>query len=505
MSLALMKACVLALAYTDQFAFPLTTQEVRRRLVGFKASEAEVLSALESLAAKKVVVRDGQYWRLRVGRANVQLRQARDKLSTARWQEVAKLEKTIGWIPWVRGLAVTGSLAMNNLRSHSDIDLMVVTAPRRLWLTRVLVSLFSLVAGRRRTWRGSEADSWCFNLWLEETALSLPDYKRNLYTAYEICQAKWVMDREQLRAKFYEHNSWVRSILPQYFQDCFGKKDYLHKKGCLKKNDDDEISGDGGETGGEMASSTGGEIGDQTGGEKKHFSQTPVLGWLEKWLGFLKWLGVLKWPGRQVLNILEWLVYQVQIIYMYPHITSEIVGGDHAYFHPRPTQDIIYRRWQASLLQAILEQSQKVVLVTGVFDLLHQEHRNFLARAKKAGDLLVVGVESDQRVRQLKGWGRPVQSQGERRWQLAQLSVVDWAFVLPKKFSQPEQHLKLLRQLQPDVLAVSAHTSYLAEKRELMAQVGGEVRVVYEHQPGVSTTALLEFGTSATRSCGNFA
>ena len=56
----------------------------------------------------------------------------------------------------------------------------------------------------------------------------------------------------------------------------------------------------------------------------------------------------------------------------------------------------------------------KKILVTGVFDLLHQEHINFLTKAKAVGDILVVGLETDTRVKQLKGFNRPINSTKDR-------------------------------------------------------------------------------------------
>ncbi len=56
----------------------------------------------------------------------------------------------------------------------------------------------------------------------------------------------------------------------------------------------------------------------------------------------------------------------------------------------------------------------KIVLVTGVFDLLHQEHVIFLAKAKSGGDLLIVAIESDMRVKKIKGNDRPIQGQADR-------------------------------------------------------------------------------------------
>ena len=132
-----------------------------------------------------------------------------------------------------------------------------------------------------------------------------------------------------------------------------------------------------------------------------------------------------------------------------------------------------------------------LVLVTGVFDLLHQEHLNFLKQAQEAGDLLVVGLESDQRVKALKGWRRPIQSENKRRQQLMSLALADWVFILPTNFSQEKVRLELLQCFKPEVLAVSSHSPHLAEKKALLAKVGGEVQIVYKHNPAISTSQLL--------------
>jgi len=133
-----------------------------------------------------------------------------------------------------------------------------------------------------------------------------------------------------------------------------------------------------------------------------------------------------------------------------------------------------------------------VVLVTGVFDHLHREHVVFLQKAKSYGDVFFVGVERDVRVRQLKGAQRPWNSQVKRVENVQALNLADEVFLLPTKFSLPSEHRALLQKIQPDILAVSSHTPYLAEKEQLMKEIGGRVVVVHQHNPAISTTRLLE-------------
>lgn len=133
-----------------------------------------------------------------------------------------------------------------------------------------------------------------------------------------------------------------------------------------------------------------------------------------------------------------------------------------------------------------------VVLATGVFDLLHQEHRLFLQKASQLGGILLVGVESDERVRRLKGQGRPVQPQAERVVAIERLGLAAAVFVLPDQFDQPADHEALIEALRPDVLAVSEHTAHQSEKAAIMAKFGGVVIVVHRHNQQISTTQLLK-------------
>ncbi len=136
--------------------------------------------------------------------------------------------------------------------------------------------------------------------------------------------------------------------------------------------------------------------------------------------------------------------------------------------------------------------NQTIVLVTGVFDLLHEEHKQFLIKAKAEGDVLIIGIESDVRVRQLKGEGRPRMNEAERVAALESLLIADQVFVLPEEFSAPNDYVSLITRLKPHILAVSSSTPYIDRKQAVMDMVGGIVKIVHEHNPAVSTTQILQ-------------
>lgn len=132
-----------------------------------------------------------------------------------------------------------------------------------------------------------------------------------------------------------------------------------------------------------------------------------------------------------------------------------------------------------------------VVLATGVFDILHQEHRNFLTAAKQAGDTLMVGLETDQRINSLKEGNRPINLLAARLENIRVLNLADYVFSLPEDFDRKTSRVNFIKQLHPNILAVSENSPFLEAKRELMSLIGGTVKIVLPHNPHISTTNIL--------------
>lgn len=134
---------------------------------------------------------------------------------------------------------------------------------------------------------------------------------------------------------------------------------------------------------------------------------------------------------------------------------------------------------------------QSLTLVTGVFDLLHAEHYLFLQKAKKLTDLLVIGIESDLRVKQMKGEDRPINNQTKRLENLKKWQLADFIFILPEKFSKPEDHRQLIAQIRPDFMAVSSNTAFQAEKAAILSEFGAKLAVVHNFNPALSSSKIL--------------
>jgi rfaE bifunctional protein nucleotidyltransferase chain/domain len=129
----------------------------------------------------------------------------------------------------------------------------------------------------------------------------------------------------------------------------------------------------------------------------------------------------------------------------------------------------------------------RVVFTNGCFDLLHPGHVAYLDEARRLGDRLVIGVNTDASVRRLKGATRPLVPQHDRALVLAGLASVDAVTLFDE-----DTPLELLCELLPDVLVKGGDYDLDGiVGRDVVEAAGGEVRVI-PFLPGYSTTSLLE-------------
>ncbi|MEZ4524613.1 MAG: D-glycero-beta-D-manno-heptose 1-phosphate adenylyltransferase [Desulfobacterales bacterium] len=142
-------------------------------------------------------------------------------------------------------------------------------------------------------------------------------------------------------------------------------------------------------------------------------------------------------------------------------------------------------------LSAILEKKRQdghaIVFTNGCFDLLHAGHVRYLNAARKQGDLLVVGLNSDASVHAIKGEKRPIVPQQQRAEVLAALECVDYVSIFDE-----HDPLLLIQSLKPHVLVKGADW---AEKDiiggDFVKSIGGRVERIHL-VPGASTTAIIE-------------
>ncbi len=147
----------------------------------------------------------------------------------------------------------------------------------------------------------------------------------------------------------------------------------------------------------------------------------------------------------------------------------------------------------APILAQYRQQGRRIVLTNGCFDILHQGHIKYLNEAKRLGDVLIVGVNTDDSIRRLKGLGRPINSLADRVEVLAALSCVDHVVA----FDEDTPH-RIVAAIRPDVFVKGGdYTRETLPEAGLVEQLGGVVRIL-PFVANRSTTGIID------RICRNY-
>lgn len=150
-------------------------------------------------------------------------------------------------------------------------------------------------------------------------------------------------------------------------------------------------------------------------------------------------------------------------------------------------QKIVQREELPSRLDRSFRATHRIVFTNGCFDILHLGHASYLADARDLGDVLVVGLNTDESVRRLKGANRPVKDQDTRALLLASLQVVDLVVLFPE-----DTPAELIRLVKPDVLVKGG--DYRKEEiagYETVTAYGGEI-VTIPFVKGHSSSSLIQ-------------
>jgi rfaE bifunctional protein nucleotidyltransferase chain/domain len=141
--------------------------------------------------------------------------------------------------------------------------------------------------------------------------------------------------------------------------------------------------------------------------------------------------------------------------------------------------------WRAAMRAS----GKKLVVTNGCFDILHTGHVTYLESAHELGDALLVGVNGDSSARELKGIGRPVNTENDRATVIAALGSVAGVCIFTEKTAA-----RFLERAQPDIYVKGGDYTLETlnqEERHTVEQAGGKIAII-PLVPGKSTTALLE-------------
>lgn len=302
------------LIYYDLFSYPLKEEEIKRFLGGDfeKEKKARVLREKnffspqkfrKSLAAllkeKKIKKKKGFYFLFGKDKL-VNLRIKRKKISRKKIKIIEKTTSFFKALPWVKMLALTGGVAMENAKKGDDIDLLIVCQHQRLWLTRFILNLALLFMGKKRKTGAKKTkekeNKLCLNLFIDEKKLCINAVKQNFFVAHEICQLKPLFNKDYTYERFLKANHWVKNYLPNSWQEL--------KKSFIKKNKE-KIK--------------------KIGKEKRSFYAKIIFTFF---------------------NYLEKLAYYLQLGYMKKKITNERISLYFAFFHPKDRSKEILTKYK---------------------------------------------------------------------------------------------------------------------------------------------------------------
>jgi len=193
------------LGYFDLFHYPLTIEELRAFLPA-NCAAAEFDAALLHLEERKKVFAVGPFYALHNDEELAKRRVKGNQLAAVHLQRAKRVARLLSAFPFVKSVAVSGSLSKNFATEKTDIDFFIITKKNRLWLARTCMHLYkklTFITGRQH-W-------FCMNYYIDEEALEIPE--QNLFTAMEIITLK-PMEGHPVFSGFLSANNWTGQYFP---------------------------------------------------------------------------------------------------------------------------------------------------------------------------------------------------------------------------------------------------------------------------------------------------
>lgn len=212
------------LAYFDIFHYPLKNEEIKNFLCR-EVSQQMIDEQLSVMAEADIIYKIDEFYALHNDLFMVVRRRNGNKNALAAMQNAVKATKILSAFPFVKGLALSGSLSKNYADENTDIDFFIITKPNRLWIARTLMHIFyrfAKLAGKRE-W-------FCMNYYIDETALEIEE--KNIYTAIEIVTLIPMLGTDTVQA-FMSTNNWTKNYLPAYTASKWNA--VITNKGVIRK------------------------------------------------------------------------------------------------------------------------------------------------------------------------------------------------------------------------------------------------------------------------------
>jgi len=196
------------LAYFDLFHYPLTQREIWLFLQ-HTCTTTEFNEALADLRHRELVNKFGDVYSLRNEPYVSTCRMEGNKKAAALIKTAKRVSILLAKFPFVRAVGISGSLSKNFADDESDIDLFIITAENKLWITRTFMHCF-----KKLTFLFNRQHLFCMNYYVDEKELEIEE--KNIYTATELVTLIPMQGETAFKA-FYAANSWSQSFLPNHF------------------------------------------------------------------------------------------------------------------------------------------------------------------------------------------------------------------------------------------------------------------------------------------------
>ena len=199
------RAIAHTVAYADVFDYPMRPSEIHRYLIETALDSRTFDEMLDSTLANSNSLDERRGFTFLRDRSELlDVREQRQSKSNTLWPIAVHYGRLIARLPFVRMVAVTGSLAVNNVGDYEDVDYFIITADDNLWITRAMVIAIVRMAARQGV-------QLCPNYFLTERAMLISD--QTLYTAHEIAQMV-PLSGPDVYAEFRAVNDWTANFLP---------------------------------------------------------------------------------------------------------------------------------------------------------------------------------------------------------------------------------------------------------------------------------------------------
>lgn len=205
------------LTYFEVFKYPPTFDEIFAFLHSkiSRSKLTEYLTQMEKLG--QITSYKGEETRFSLTNKSTNFEQFEKKRYTSLVKIASAIEffRVLTWFPYFRFVGISGSLSMLNGSDLDDIDICIITQPKRLWTARLVASFVALALGKKRFYGEKKAkDKLCLNLFFDVRDLDIPIQKRNEYIAHELLQLSPVIDRNNTYNLFLAHNEWITDFFP---------------------------------------------------------------------------------------------------------------------------------------------------------------------------------------------------------------------------------------------------------------------------------------------------